>query len=74
MNNEFRTTDIVLAAFLRLNNYPMARIEKMGTKGTFIFLDVPSDLVQDFDLGNAKVEPIAFNNMIKQLTTSVRRM
>jgi hypothetical protein len=74
MDNEFRTTDIVLAAYLRLNNLPMARIAKVGTKGTFIFLDVPSDFVQDFDLGNAKVEPIAFNNMIKQLTTSVRRM
>jgi hypothetical protein len=74
MNDEFRTTDIVLAAFLRLNSQSMSRIEKIGTKGTFVFKNVPPEMVLAFDLGNAQVEPIAFNNMIKQLTTSVRRM
>lgn len=68
------TTDIVLASYLRLNKCTMLRIEKVGQKGTFVFKDVPEDLITAFDLGNAAVEPVAFNNAIKQLTTSVRRM
>lgn len=70
----FKTTDINLAACLRLQGYEMVRIEKEGNKGTFVFSNVNEDYVAEYDLGRARVEPIAFNNMIKQLTTSVRRM
>ena len=73
-NNEFRTTDIVLAASLRVKGYDMTSIERQGNKGTFIFVDVDDDFIQKFDLGNVVVEPVTFNNAIKQLTTSVRRM
>jgi hypothetical protein len=52
----------------------MTSIERSGNKGTFIFEDVDDDFIQKFDLGNVSVEPITFNNAIKQLTTSVRRM
>ena len=71
---EYQTTDIVLAAFLKINGATMVRIDKQGQKGTFIFTDVDSTLVAAYDLGNARVEPVNFNNAIKQLTTSVRRM
>lgn len=71
---EYKTTDIVLAAFLKLNNCVMARIEKQGQRGTFVFETVDPVLVSDYDLGHARVEPVAFNNTVKQLTTSVRRM
>lgn len=71
---EFHTTDIVLAASLRVHNYSMTSIERNGNKGTFIFADVEEDFISKFDLGNVQVEPIMFNNAIKQLTTSVRRM
>jgi len=74
INKEFRTTDIVLAASLKVNNYDMTSIERNGNKGTFIFSDVDDDFIQKFDLGNVSVEPVTFNNAIKQLTTSVRRM
>ena len=72
--NEFRTSDIILAATLRLHGYEMVRIEKTNNKGTFVFHDVSPEFVQQFDLCKVTVEPIAFNNAIKQLTTSVRRM
>jgi hypothetical protein len=52
----------------------MTGIEKQGQKGTFVFENVSDDLVVAYDLGNAQVEPVSFNNAIKQLTTSVRRM
>jgi hypothetical protein len=71
---EYKTTDIVLAAFLKINGYSISRIEKQGQKGTFVFAMVDTQLVSDYDLGKARVEPVIFNSTIKQLTTSVRRM
>lgn len=70
----YKTTDIVLAAFLKINGHAIVGIEKQGQKGTFVFADVSEDLVRAYDLGQALVEPVALNNTIKQLTTSVRRL
>lgn len=70
----FKTSDIVLAAVLRLNDIELIDIEVIGSKGTFIFTNIDKDFLVQFDLGKALVEPVAFNNMIKQLTTSVRRL
>lgn len=74
MHTEYKTTDIVLAAFLRLSGCSMKGIEKQGQKGTFVFENISEKLIREYDLGNALVEPVAFNNAIKSLTTSVRRM
>lgn len=71
---EYKTTDIVLAAFLKINGATMLRIDKQGQKGTFVFESADMYLIAEYDLGNARVEPVNFNNTIKQLTTSVRRM
>lgn len=71
---EYKTSDIVLASFLRLSGHEIARIEKTGMKGTFVFDGINDDLIHEYDLGRAKVEPVAFNNTIKSLTTAVRRM
>lgn len=70
----YKTTDIILASCLRLNDYDMVDIEVVGSKGTFCFTGVDLEFVQQYDLGKCRVEPVAFNNAIKQLTTSVRRM
>ena len=71
---EFKTTDIILAACLKIQNFELVSITKSGNKGTFLFKDVDDSVITDFDLGKLCVEPVSFNNMIKQLTTSVRRM
>ena len=71
---EYKTSDIVLASFLRLSGHEITRIEKTGMKGTFVFDGINDDLIHEYDLGRAKVEPVAFNNTIKSLTTAVRRM
>ena len=73
-HTEFKTTDIILAAVLKLNGFEMTRIDRNGNKGTFVFADVSNDIISEFDLGKTRVEPVTFNNAIKQLTTSVRRM
>lgn len=72
--HEYRTSDIILAACLKVNGYEMTSIEKQGNKGIFIFSDVSEEFILNYDLGKMLVEPVAFNNAIKQLTTSVRRM
>lgn len=71
---EFKTTDIILAACLKINGHSMTSIERVGNKGTFIFKDIPEEFITEFDLGNVKVEPVMFNQAIKTLTTAVRRM
>ncbi len=70
----FRTTDIILAAVLRLSDIELIDIELTGNKGTFVFVNVSNEFISRYDLGKCAVEPVAFNNTIKQLTTSVRRM
>ncbi len=72
--DRYKTTDIVLAATLKTSGYSLLDIEVQGTKGTFIFGDVDVEFLTQFDLGKQRIEPVEFNNAIKQLTTSVRRM
>lgn len=67
------TQDIVLAATLKVLGYRLDTIEKIGNKGIFFFADVDESVVNDYDLGNLKVEPVSFNSAIKALTTASRR-
>jgi hypothetical protein len=72
---QYKTSDIVLAACLKINNYELDTITvETNGKGTFVFNNVSNDFLQNFDFGKILVEPITFNNTIKQLTTSVRRL
>jgi hypothetical protein len=67
------TQDIVLAATLKVLGYRLDTIEKVGNKGIFFFNEVDESVVNDYDLGNLKVEPVSFNSAIKALTTASRR-
>ena len=68
------TSDIVLAASLKVKGYKLDRIEKQGNRGIFCFSDVDAETLSDFDLGKCLIEPVAFNNAIKALTTATRRI
>lgn len=70
----YKTTDIVLAASLVVHSYKMTSIETSGSRGTFVFDNVDDEFLTQYDLSKCSVEPVAFNNSIKRLTTSVRRM
>jgi len=72
-SDDFGTPDIVLAATLKTLGYSMNRIEKSGNKGTFFFVNIPVEVINEFDMGQCRIEPISFNNHIKSLTTAVRR-
>jgi hypothetical protein len=74
MTQNLETSDIVLAATLKVMGQKLDRIEKQGNRGIFCFLDVDETMLSEFDLGHALVEPVAFNNAIKALTTATRRI
>jgi hypothetical protein len=70
---QYRTTDIVLAACLKLQGFLMESIEVEGRRGTFIFSSVPDEVIKDFNCGKIKVDPVTFHGMLRQLSTSVTR-
>ncbi len=67
------TQDIVLAASLRVLGYKVTKIEKDGNKGIFYFDNVSEDHINQYDLQQLLVEPMAFNSAIKSLTTATKR-
>jgi len=69
----FETTDIVLAAYLKVKSFRLVEIVKNGNKGTFVFSGVTGGVIDEYDLGQALVEPRALNHEIKALTTAARR-
>ena len=70
---QYKTSDIVLAASLKVEGFHLSSVELQGTKGIFIFESVEQDFLDRFDLGQVTVEPSTFHNAVKQLTTIVRR-
>ena len=73
MNNPFQTTDITIAAYLTCADFKLVRIDKQGMRGTFVFDNVNPEVITQFDLGKALVEPSEFHNAVKQLTSACRR-
>ena len=69
-----KTTDIALAAFLKAKGFTLEEISITGRQGTFVFSDVDTELVNQYFIGNALVEPVAFHNAIRQLTTACKRI
>jgi len=74
MKRDIETSDIVLAASLKVKGYKLDKIEKQGNRGIFCFVSVDVAVLEEFDLGNCLVEPVTFNNTIKALTTATRRI
>jgi len=74
---DFQTTDLVLAATLRLNDNEMTHIELSGaqrTRGIFHFKDVDSEFLDAFRDGAVRVEPAEYHFMTRRLTDAIRRM
>lgn len=74
MIRDINTSDIVLAATLKVMGQKLDKIEKQGNRGIFCFSDVDEAMLKEFDLGKSLVEPVSFNNAIKALTTATRRI
>lgn len=71
--NRFETTDIVLAAYLKTRGFKLLEILKNGNKGTFVYGNVDKEIINEYDLGQALVEPKSLNYEIKALTTAAHR-
>ena len=75
IRQEYITSDIVLAASLKLSNTPMDRISiRDGRRGEFIFRNVDEELIDKVMMGKILVEPYAFHNEVKHLTTVIAQM
>lgn len=74
MKRHVETSDIVLAATLKVQGFRLDRIEKEGKRGIFCFADVDEAKLIEFNLGRSLVEPVALNNAVKALTTATKRM
>lgn len=70
---KFKTSDIALAATLKVQGHTLLDMEVDGTKGVFVFDAVNQTTLNAFDLGDLTVEPNLFHQTIKQLTTAIRR-
>lgn len=70
----FRTSDLVLIAFLRYNGYSVQKIEKINDyKAEFIFVDVDRELLEKFNTDNTLVEPRQFSSIMHQQMQSAKR-
>ena len=73
MAQDIETSDIVLAATLKVKGYRLDRISKDGKRGVFCFTDVDTEVLNEFNLGQALVEPVSLNNAVKALTTATKK-
>jgi len=67
------TTDIVLAALLRCRGHQLSKLIKNGSKSSFQFKNVPIELLNQYDLGQALVEPRLFNHEVRALASACMR-
>jgi hypothetical protein len=68
------TSDISLAAALRVYGYVLSRIDKEDRRGIFVFINVDEEILSKYNLGQLLVEPNAFHSAIKHLTMAVKRV
>lgn len=69
----FGTTDVALAAFLITHGYRCSQIQRAQSKGTFVFLDVDTDLIDQYDRDEAMVNPRQFYDNIRHVISTVKR-
>lgn len=68
------TSDICLAASLRVYGYTLQEILKEERRGIFVFVEVDDDIVSKYNLGQLLVEPNTFHAAVKFLTMAVKRV
>ena len=73
MKKSIETSNLVLAASLKCLGYELVKIDKNASKGTFCFKDVDDEDLIKFDIGQLRIEPLAFSNTQKMLVTAARR-
>lgn len=70
MKNEFRTSDLALTAYLKLNGLELEDVASIGRqKAVFVFKDTDhrQRLIMDFFNREAKVDPLEYLHVMKSL-------
>jgi hypothetical protein len=74
MIEEYRTKYIVEAATLIYFRAQLKNIELHERQGTFVLVNVPESLIDEYRAGKIRVEPRAFNDTVKWLNTSIKNL
>ena len=74
MHTSYKTTDIVLAAVLKMLGYKLDSIEIEGRRGTFIFVDVDPHSLDEYNYDGIRVEPKEFHAHVRTLSSTINRM
>jgi len=72
----FSTSDLPLAAYLKLQNYSIARIQRAGDgRASFVFHDNPErgELLLKFFNRETEIEPLAFLDQIRNLKSLIKQ-
>lgn len=71
--SKFRTSDIVLVALLKYNQYIVKGIDKIShNKVEFLFENVSRELLTEYNQDHLMVEPRLFASIMKQQTHSAK--
>jgi len=75
-HDDYRTSDLALAAYLKVREHSIKAIERDGNgKGTFVFEDTPQrprHTLEFYDR-RATVEPMAYLDQIKSLKAMLKQ-
>lgn len=71
---EFRTSHAPLAAYLKMSGVVISQILYEKKRATFVFTDVPRDLIIDYNNNKALVEPNEFAAKMSDLIQTTKRL
>lgn len=72
--SNYKTSDIVLAAVLKIHGFKLVDVIMHGKKGTFHFVQVDDDIINRFNFDGMMIEPKCLHSQIRDLSTLIRRM
>lgn len=75
---KFRTTNTIMASFLKVNGYMIQEVVNVGDarkpRAEFVFENVDRDLVNKFNGNQTAVEPQMFMAAYHQLVSAAKRV
>lgn len=71
---EYKTSHIPLATYLKVSGVSISSITCSNHRATYTFIDVPRELIIEFNAGRAKVEPARYASEMSHLTQTAKRL
>lgn len=69
MDDVFKTKDLSLMAALRVFGFKLDEVQRVGNTVYGYYKSTPDleEIVNDFELGNLRVEPVAFHSALRSV-------